>query len=155
MNYLLKSPFGDVPRHFNNIARNTAFLAQANAPVNTGTLVSNIKHQTNIKGYSIVARAGVLRPVPEPVRPFDTILVRPSTKARRSAPNRPTAAGVLVMQTQGHGPIRPVRKKALVFDFKLGAHPFFSRGTRGYKPNPFLINAFRTACPYPITVERI
>lgn len=49
-------------------------------------------------------------------------------------------------------PIVPKHKRYLRFKNRNG-DIVYARSVQGQKPNPFLANAFRAACPWPVTIH--
>lgn len=141
VNALLYSPFGEVPQYFNNIVRNTAFRAQATANVNTGTMVTNIKHETVIRRPIIDCYAGILRPQIEPFRPFDS-----------GKTPRPSVADVVLFHHKQSRQRKPKGDYLLRWNYKLAPKPVFSEKTRAPRADYFLLRAFQRSCPYRITV---
>lgn len=153
VNHLLRSREGPVVRHFDQIAEKTWVLAVFNAPNSpyaSGTLRNALSHQTIVHaGYSITARAGVLRTVEEPFRWYDS-----------GKTPRPTAAGVLIIKRSWHGFIRP---RGTGYKLRFGtpgarganfAGIRYANFTQSAAPNDFLVDAFKRASPYRVTVVK-
>ena len=148
---LLYSPQGEVYQHFDNIAENTRTLAVINAPnspYSSGTMRNSLSHETKVRGPIIVASAGILKPVVEPFRWYDSGRTR-----------RPMVAELLIMKRTYNGRIKPKKASALRFGTPgaRGANfagIVYADSTLSAAKNDFLVDSFRRASPYPVVVTR-
>ena len=143
INALLRSPAGPVYRHVDQIARRTANAAKRAAPVRNGQMRASIGSITSVDparvtgrvfvgvGYALYVMRGT-----GIYGPSGRVITPKGSKVLRF-----TAGGA-------HGPLARGGSRK-----RLGRGAIvFARYVRGTPKNPFLIEAFREECPYPVRV---
>lgn len=142
--------FGNARKIVARVGRDTKSLAKATAPKDTGSLSRSIDFW-QISAYpKSLGNIGVL----------NSSLNRGAgwRYGKGSSPIRPTNADVLVMHHKGinlivaRGGVSHLGKRRtpmLRFRGKAG-HVVQTQYTTGYPANPFLVNAFKKSCPYPV-----
>lgn len=140
---LLRSPTGPVYRDVDRIARRTANAAKRMAPVRSGQLRASIGSITSVDPARVTGRVFISADYAMFVL-RGTGIYGPT--GRVITPKR---ARVLRFESGGaHGPLAPRKGRK-----SLGAGAVvFARYVRGTPKNPFLIEAFRANCPYPVRV---
>jgi hypothetical protein len=128
----LTSPNGPVVTHVREIGQRVVNDARRRAPVDTGRLRASIQLAIQTHGLRITCRIG-------------------SNLQYASWVHNGTG-----IYGPAHHLIRPVSARVLVFPARGGGSGgrrgglVFTPHVRGQRPQPFLVDALRAVCPYPI-----
>jgi hypothetical protein len=126
---LLRSPSGPVHRRVSSVRRKTEAIAVANAPVgDTGNLRNERTSETRDETTRLVAEITF--------HAYYALFVMKGT-------------GIYGPKGQ---PIRPKTAEYLVFRGRDGGLVYVKQ-VRGQRPNPFLVEALKTASPWPVIVH--